>query len=108
MHRPQLEQVLIALASAGEAAYLAIARNSIPATHSSHSLSSHANSPSVHGGSVRSNGSPHTVDVGEILYAKYQEFWVSIGSEVRFVLLALSCTNLFQRQHSTSTITQLT
>lgn len=106
MHRPQLEQVLIALASAGEASYLAMARTSIDSMQLQHQLqqqqlnTSHHNSP--HGNtlspalthnnnaiSATSSGgsSPQGIDVGEILYAKYQEFWVSIGNEVMCYLL---------------------
>jgi hypothetical protein len=59
MHRPALEQVLIALASAGEASYLAMVTNEHPAA---------------------ANGQPR--DLGDVMYAKYQEFWLSIGREV--------------------------
>ncbi len=66
MHRPTLEQLLIALATAGEASYLALAQSEI-------------SSPGPQRGG---NESPHSRNAGEIMYAKYQEFWVTIGSEV--------------------------
>ena len=88
MHRPQLEQVLIALASAGEASYLAMARTTIDSMHGTGAQSVAAgqgSSNNNNSGSGSGSGSPPGIDVGEILYAKYQEFWISIGSEVRYL-----------------------
>lgn len=82
MHRPQLEQVLIALASAGEAAYLAMARTTIDSLNGAAGRSPGQGGHN-HSSSGSGSGSPQVVDVGEIMYAKYQEFWVSIGNEVR-------------------------
>lgn len=83
MHRQQLEQVLIALASAGEASYLAMARTTIDSMHGTGAQAYPAGSGNTNNGHSGS-GSPQGVDVGEILYAKYQEFWVSIGNEVHY------------------------
>ena len=80
MHRPTLEQLLIALASAGEASYLAMAT----AEAQRSSPSSHLSSPAQ--GSHKTLDSPivpgQARNVGDIMYAKYQEFWMSIGNEV--------------------------
>lgn len=89
MHRPQLEQVLIALASAGEAAYLAMAQTTIDAMQGTPAQSPGVGNPNTNSSSHSGSGSPQGVDVGEILYAKYQEFWVSIGNEVRHCCVCL-------------------
>lgn len=81
-HRPTLESLLIALASAGESSYLAMAQSELNnQQHQQHQVGS----PSLQRGTSGSGSdSPHGArNVGEAMYAKYQEFWVTIGSEVR-------------------------
>lgn len=89
MHRPALEQVLISLATAGEASYLAMATTSTTSTTTS--AEGLPTSPGVGGGGSAGAGagvldSPivhgRPRNVGDIMYAKYQEFWINIGSEV--------------------------
>lgn len=83
MHRPVLEQVLIALASAGEASYLAMAQSSMNnsgADGPSVGLHSPNGSAEHRQGGLDSPARPR--DLGDVMYAKYQEFWITIGSEV--------------------------
>lgn len=82
MHRPTLEQLLVALATAGEASYLAMA--GAAAESAAEGTNSHLSSPVVAGRKALDSPIMHgrARNVGDIMYAKYQEFWISIGTEV--------------------------
>jgi hypothetical protein len=99
MHRPALEQLLVALATAGEASYLAMAGAAAEsAAAASEGSNSHLGSPVVGGRKALDSPIMHgrARNVGDIMYAKYQEFWISIGTEVsRYSVLHFQrCKNL--------------
>lgn len=73
MHRPTIEQLLIALASAGEASYTSMITQQ------------QQQQPHV----------PAEEDVGELTYVKYQEFWVNIGQQVGLSVMSTYVCMLF-------------